>query len=195
MDDVITETTSSISIQWRVFCTYIVSMLEMSPFKSVSITLVYTTFNYAPRTRHAAASPWCLFPLPVLAHAFACVAIGVWLQGWPSRHPPGTCSPRQRRADEWLHKQKCGRQASSAVKGDDLIGELPSRWEGLNHTLTLYSVAAAAASPLFSIKGLTCGTSVCAVSMAYVWLHAWTDNFLSHIRRKMDVKWASLIQL
>lgn len=120
MDDVITETTSSISIQWCVFCTYIVPMLEMSPFKSVSITLVYTTFNYAPRTRHAAASPWCLLPLPVLAHAFACVAIGVWLQKWPERHPPGTRSPRQRRTDG-LYWRQHGRQAGSALKGDYLI--------------------------------------------------------------------------
>lgn len=120
MDDVITETTSSISIQWCVFCTYIVPMLEMSPFKSVSITLVYTSFNYAPRTRHAAASPWCLLPLPVLAHAFACGAMGVWLQKWPSRHPLGTCSPWQRHTDglyEWKH----GKQAGSALKGDYLI--------------------------------------------------------------------------
>lgn len=122
MDDVISETTSSISIQWCVFCTYIVSMLEMSPFKSVSITLVYTTFNYAPRTRHAAASPWCLLPLPVLAHAFADVAIGVWPQKWPWDIHLTHIPPRQQRTDEWAAQMgawKAGRLCLEGQLSDD----------------------------------------------------------------------------
>lgn len=80
MDDVITETTSSISIQWCVFCTYILPMLEMSPFKSVSITLAYTTDNYVPKTTHAAPSPWWLLQLSAQPRAFACAAAEMTLE-------------------------------------------------------------------------------------------------------------------
>lgn len=205
MDDVITETTSSISIQWCVFRTYIVSMLEMSPFKSVSITLVYTTLNYAPRTRHAAASPWCLLPLPVLAHTW-CVVIGVWPQKWPSRHPPDTCFPAAA-AYRWAgctDRSVEGRKA--LLRGETIwlivrtcqqVGRAePPTWRRINllpaGTSTLYSVAAAAASP--PLKGLTCGRSQLSPWPMYGYLHEQT-LFFCHTRWRTNVKWATLIQI
>lgn len=174
MDDVITETTSSISIQWRVFCTYIVSKLEMSPFKSVCTTLVYTTFNYAPRTRHAAASPWCLLPLPELAHAFGCVTMGV-TAGMALQTPIGQCSPVAAAygREGCMNRNVEGRQAL-LWRATLWQWELVSSWEGLNHTPTLHSVAAAAASPQLSIKRLTCGRSVLSSWSMYGYLHEQT---------------------
>lgn len=171
MDDVITETTSSISIQWCVFRTYIVSMLEMSPFKSVSITLVYTTLNYAPRTRHAAASPWCLLPLPALAHTW-CVVIGVWPQKWPSSHPPDACFPAAA-AYRWAgctDRSVEGRKALLRRVTDYLIDSENLSAGGKGWTSHLEE---AKPSTCRYINPALCGCSCCFSSTQYQSAHLW----------------------
>lgn len=71
-----------------------------------------------------------------------------------------------------LHEREQGRQAGSAWKGDYLIVRTCQQF--INHTSTLYSVAAAAASPPVNTKGLTCGRSVLSPWPMHGYLHEQT---------------------